>query len=242
MYTLREVSKCYSGVTALRPTTCTIPTKGLVVVMGPSGSGKSTLLRLLSFVELPDNGTVALDLDNASFASNDDRRPWPRVTCVFQKQFLWPHLTLRENISLPLRARGHVSHEAELERVIELFGMSEYIDRYPNEVSGGQAQRVALARALVLAPEVILIDEAHTGLDLEQQSILNKHLLTLRSNGVGLIVVSHSLEFASRFADNVIVIEDGAIVEVATREGIMNSASQYLKRAMELTKASQSTE
>ena len=238
MYKLNMVSKYYNEVCALRDVTCRIPVDSLVVIMGPSGAGKSTLLRLLSFIELPDCGTVELDLDSGCFSSEKEQRPWPVVTCVFQKQFLWPHLTLRENILLPLKFRVKYDYNNRINQVIELFDMKEFIDRYPNEVSGGQAQRAALGRALVLDPKIILIDEAHMSLDLEQQSVLNDYLIKLRSNGVGLIIVSHSFEFAYRFADNIIVIEEGRIVEEVINSNRITPISRYLKNAVILTNLS----
>jgi ABC-type polar amino acid transport system ATPase subunit len=242
MYTLEKAARHYSGITAIRDATCTIPTNGLAVVMGPSGSGKSTLLRLLSFVEQPDEGSVSLSLDGHTYTSDGMARPWPQVTCVFQKLFLWPHLTLIENIRLPLRVSRAADVEERVSDVVELFDMSDFIGRYPNEVSGGQAQRAALARALVLRPKVILIDEAHTGLDLEQQRILNERLHALRSRGVGLVIVSHSLSFAYQYADTVIVLEEGAVVESLSRSVMTHPRSGYLRRAVDLMRSEPGSE
>lgn len=231
MYTLTNIDKQYGSVTVLSNVSCEIPTDEVVVVMGPSGSGKSTLLRLLSFIELPDRGTISLTLNDDVFDSVGEQRPWPRVTCVFQGKFLWPHITLFNNIRLPLLAAGHKDANDRVEEVIALFQMNDFIQRFPNEVSGGQAQRVALARALVLRPELVLIDEPHTGLDLQQQSILNRHLLALRKSGVGLIVATHSLEFVRQYADSVVVTENGAIPAVTSKETFAHPDSEYLKRA-----------
>lgn len=231
MYTLINVEKQYGSVTVLSSISCEIPTDAVVVVMGSSGSGKSTLFRLLSFLELPSRGTICLKLNSDVFDSVGERRPWPRVTCVFQKQFLWPHMTLIENIRLPVLAAGHKDANERVEEVIALFQMSDFIHRFPNEVSGGQAQRVALARALALRPELVLIDEPHTGLDLQQQSILNEHLLALQASGVGLIVATHSLDFVRRYADTVAIIENGTIPAVTSKEEFVHPDSQYLKRA-----------
>jgi ABC-type Fe3+/spermidine/putrescine transport system ATPase subunit len=213
MYTLKNVIKSYGVVEAIKGISCNIPTDQFVCIMGASGSGKSTLLRLLSFVETSDQGSIQLVLQGEEFDSMQSPRPWPQVTCVFQKQFLWPHLSLRQNISLPLELKDTSDAEERIEKAIDLFGMSSFVDRYPNEVSGGQAQRVALARALVLNPKLILIDEAHGGLDVGQQEILNAHLLKLRDSGVGLIVVTHSLEFAEKYADMIIHLEEGSLTE-----------------------------
>src|SRR5712692_2724988 len=232
MYTLHRVHKSYGQTTVLKDLSGEIRTDGFVFILGPSGSGKSTLLRLLSFVEVPEQGSIHLDLGGRQLDSATSGRPWPQVTSVFQKQFLWPHLTLRDNITLPLRAAGARDIDRKLQMVIKLFGMSTFIDRFPNQVSGGEAQRAALARALVLNPELVLIDEAHGGLDLEQQKIVNEHLVTLRESGVGLIVVTHSLAFARKYADEVLVIEDETITELGPRTILDKPTSSFLRRVL----------
>lgn len=235
MYTLINVGKRYGTNLVLKSITCELPLDGLLAIMGPSGAGKSTLLRLLAFLETPDVGDLHLQLGKTRFGGRNKDRPWPNVTLVFQKQFLWPHLTLRENIVLPLRAEHHVNVRSKLEAVVERFEMSSFVDRYPNEVSAGQAQRGALARAFVLDPKVILLDEAHFGLDLEQQEILNQHLTALRKSGVGLIVVTHSLDFVRKYAGRILVIEDGSLAEFGDRMLLTTPASQYLRRAIGLS-------
>jgi ABC-type sugar transport system ATPase subunit len=232
MYTLKNVYKIYGQTCALEDINCEIPTDKFVVVLGPSGSGKSTLLRQMSFIEIPDRGNVHLELNGRIFCSNKPDRPWPRLTSVFQKQFLWPHLTLRENIELPLRERGSRNIVDKIQKVTDLFDMSSFLDRFPNEVSGGQAQRAALARAFTLNPELILIDEAHGGLDLEQQHILNSQFISLKHSGVGLIVVTHSLDFARRYADHVIVLEKGRMVENGPSSVFKNPSSRFLQLAL----------
>ena len=231
MYILQDVSKLYGQTHALDRVSIELPTNKFVVVLGPSGCGKSTLLRQLSFIEVPEEGSITLELNGSIFDSDLKDRPWPRLTCVFQKQFLWPHLTLRENIELPLKHNNRSSRE-EIEKIIQQFNMLSFVDRYPNEVSGGQAQRAALARAFALKPELMLIDEAHGGLDLEQQHILNSHFVSLKHVGVGLIVVTHSLEFAQKYADYVIVLENGRIVEFGTLSIFENPQSRFLQLAV----------
>lgn len=234
MYRLDKLCKSYGETRVLLDISCELRTDGFVFVVGPSGSGKSTLLRLLSFVEMPDSGIVTLELGERRFGSPGSVRPWPKLTSVFQKQFLWPHLTLRDNIRLPLCC-GHADDiDRSVQRVVDLFDMSTFIDRFPNEVSGGQAQRAALARALVLNPQLILIDEAHGGLDLEQQKIVNDHLLMLRNSGVGLIVVTHSLEFARKYADEVVVLENGTVTEIGSPAVFDRPTSGFLRRIIQL--------
>jgi ABC-type Fe3+/spermidine/putrescine transport system ATPase subunit len=232
MIVIDQVDKSYGGVSVLKAATCEIPTDGFTFVMGPSGSGKSTLLRLLSMVETPTRGRIAINVGGRVFSSDSSARPWPELTCVFQRQFLWPHLTISENIALPLRANKRTDISERVSRVINLFDMSSFADRYPNEISGGQAQRAALARALALEPRVILIDEAHSGLDIEQQVTLNEHLLALRSTGTALIVVSHSLDFTLQYADRIIIVEDGRLQISNSLEGLQNMDSPFVRRVL----------
>ena len=230
MYMIREVAKSYGESIVLRSINCTFEAGAISVVLGPSGCGKSTLLRLMSFLEMPDAGDVTLEAAGRVFKSTDaPLSPWPIVTCVFQRQFLWPHLTLRQNILLPLNSRGRDSYQTA-NRVIELFDMESFVDRFPNEVSGGQAQRAALARAFALEPSFILLDEAHSYLDLEQQGALNTHLGILRRRGIGLVVVTHSLHFASNLADKIIVLDDGEVVEEGSRDLLRAPRSAFLRR------------
>lgn len=232
MLTLENVTKAYGSVTALSGFDCTIPTDQFVIVLGPSGSGKSTFLRIASFLELPTEGTVQLELDGKTYTSKDTERPWPILTCVFQKQFLWPHLTLRQNIELPLAELNKKERNDRVAEVENLLEMRDFIDRYPNQVSGGQSQRGSLARALCLRPKLLLIDEAHTGLDIEQRETVNHHLIRLNNSGVGIILVTHSIDFASRFSDSVLVIQDGRAVEFGTRSILNSPKSRFLLSVM----------
>jgi ABC-type Fe3+/spermidine/putrescine transport system ATPase subunit len=231
MFILENISKSYGPIRALDKININIPSNNFVVILGPSGCGKSTLLRQLSFIEIPDQGIVMLNLNGATFKSDSTKRPWPKLTCVFQKQFLWPHLTLKENIELPLK-NNQRSTPAEVEKIIEQFEMEGFINRYPNEVSGGQAQRAALVRAFVLKPEIMLIDEAHGGLDLEQQHILNSHFVSLKHTGVGLIIVTHSLEFAQKYADFIVVLENGRVTDSGDQSIFKNPSSRFLHLAL----------
>ena len=232
MFILEGLSKQYGTHIVLRDVNARLPTTGIVAVMGASGAGKSTLLRLLAFIERPDAGKLSLSIDGTTYQSDDNPKPWPAVTCVFQRQFLWPHLTVRENILLPLRLNRPDRLDAKLRMVTDLFDMSSYIDRYPNEVSVGQAQRGALARAFVLEPQMILMDEAHSALDLAQQCFLNGYMEKLRDAGVAIIVVTHSLDFARRHADQIIVIEDQTLAEIGPVEILINPRSRYLRAAL----------
>lgn len=191
-----DIWKRYSDQAVLRGASISVSGGSATVIVGPSGSGKSTLLRSISLIETPDSGRVEID-GTEYFNDQRERRgaiPWPAVTVVLQQLFLWPHLTLRENIELPARLRGRPLHDQSA--VCETLGIQEHLRRYPNEVSIGQRQRAAVARAMMLDPKYLLLDEITSSLDVEQiESMLC--LLELKlADGVGLIVVTHHLGFA----------------------------------------------
>ena len=162
------------------------------VIIGPSGSGKTTLLKVLALVEQPDSGKIIVDDEQFNFPPVvASQPPWPKITVVFQQLFLWPHLTLLQNIQLPLSLRqkayngkdrrvaaGNLDpgfsdqdEQRRLGDLIELFEMQSFVHRYPNEASLGQRQRAALARAVILQPKYLLLDEITSSLDVEQISI-----------------------------------------------------------------------
>lgn len=185
-------------------------------IIGPSGSGKTTLLKALSLLDLPQEGVITLDDANYKFplVSNNIIPPWPRVSVVFQQLFIWPHLTLRKNIELPLEIKGKLQDNKEyLEELYTMFDMKGFLDRFPNEASVGQRQRVALVRALALKPEYLLLDEITSSLDVEQSEIILSHLVTIKQRGVGILMVAHDINFAVSNADNVCFMENGKITK-----------------------------
>lgn len=205
----------------------------LTALIGPSGAGKSTLLRVLSCLEKPDSGSIQVDDHVYRFPwdlSSVECQPWPRVTAVFQQLFLWPHLTLRNNIALPLSLRSVDPQEiqARIEGLIRRFDMAAFIDRYPNQVSGGQRQRAAIARALALKPAYLLLDEITSALDVEQAAAIIKHLEVLKSEGIGILMITHYLGFLERTANEIVFMEKGEVaergavqVEVVKEKGVL---------------------
>jgi ABC-type polar amino acid transport system ATPase subunit len=197
----------------------------IVVVIGPSGGGKTSLLRAVSLIDPPTSGTIEIDHDIYKFPSRSmPAPPWPRLTVVFQQLFLWPHLTLRQNIELPLQLRGDAV-PAYVANLIEEFQMTSLIHRYPNAVSTGERQRAALIRAIALRPRYLLLDEVTAAQDVERVALVLRKVQELRAEGVGIVIVTHALSFARRAADAVYFIDSGTV----TREGdgtILDSPSR----------------
>jgi len=203
------------------------------VIIGPSGSGKTTLLKVLALLDPPDSGNISVDDWNCEFPLVDPGKfapPWPKVTVVFQQLFLWPHLTLLQNITMPVSLRHQEQKQERLQELIKLFDMESFIRRYPNEASLGQRQRVALVRALLLEPKYLLLDEITSSLDVEQVAIILTHLKELAATGIGILTVTHLLHFAQEAADRVIFMDSGQIVDCGGKEVLLQPRQERVKR------------
>lgn len=210
------ITKKYDSKVVLDNVSVEVERGKITSIIGPSGGGKTTLLKMLSMLEMPQAGSIVLDDKVYNFPEDalDIVPPWPKVSVVFQQLFIWPHLTIRGNIELPLEAKGLLEeNKAYLEELYEMFHMREFIDRYPNEVSLGQRQRGALVRALALKPDYLLLDEITSSLDVEQAEIILSHLVTIKEKGVGIIMVAHDIDFALSSADNVYFIDGGKVIK-----------------------------
>lgn len=232
----KKITKQYYGREILKGIDIKVEPGKITSLIGPSGSGKTTLLRVLSMLELPDSGSIFLDSEKYNFPvqSNEIIPPWPRVSVVFQQLFLWPHLTLRQNILLPLKGVRDDQHIGEL---IKILQMEEFIDRYPNQVSLGQRQRVALARALALNPEYLLLDEITSALDVEQVNIILNHLQALKDKGVGILIVTHLLNFAQRASDQIVFLDEGKVIETGGKEILEKPKHERIQKFLSIVKA-----
>jgi ABC-type polar amino acid transport system ATPase subunit len=234
-----SISKSYGALQVLKNISLAVRPGKITVLLGPSGAGKTTLLKCMSLLEPPNHGEIQVDGGKFQFPLPKGTTlapPWPELTVVFQQHFLWPHLTIRENILLPFEHRPDFTM-TRVQELIRLFDMADFVDRYPNEASLGQRQRAALARAFVLNPKFILLDEITSALDVEQIHNLFLHLREMRRRGIGILLITHVLGFARGLiedgdGDEVVFLDDGVVVERGGIELFDAPGSQRLKQFM----------
>ena len=235
MLNVKNIDKNIEGKRILKNISLSLNSGKIISIIGPSGAGKTSLLRAISLIDFPDSGSIEIGEDKYQFPITQAEKVenyYPNLTIVFQQFFIWPHLTIRENISLALR--GDVDQE-HFNEIVELFQMNEFLDRYPNEVSLGQRQRAALARALMLKPKYLLLDEVTSALDIEQSHLILGHLKDIAKKGVGIILVSHALHLVSKISDKIIFLENGEIVEEGDVSILTNPKTNRLKEFINIS-------
>ena len=193
----------------------------VVVVVGPSGSGKSTFLRSLNLLEVPDQGHIYFEGVDITDKHVDINKHRQKMGMVFQHFNLFPHKTIKENITLaPIKLLGKSKEEAD-KRAMELLervGLAEKADSYPSQLSGGQKQRIAIVRSLAMDPDVILFDEPTSALDPEMVGEVLELMKQLAREGMTMVVVTHEMGFAKEVGSRVIFIDSG------DRQNQMNSS------------------
>ncbi len=214
---LRNITKDYPGHRALDGVSLEVPPGAFFSLLGPSGCGKTTTLRLVAGFEEPTAGEIYLKGERIN-----GRRPYERnVSTVFQNYALFPHMTVRGNIEFGLRRRRSGEIGRRVREVLELMQLSGKETRYPSQISGGERQRVALARSLVLAPDVLLLDEPLSALDPNLRKQVRAELKALqRKVGTTFLFVTHDQEEALSLSDQIAVMHCGRIEQVGTPEDV----------------------
>lgn len=209
------------------------------VLMGLSGSGKSTLLRCINRLIEPTVGKIYIDDEDITSFSEEKLRELRRkkLGMVFQRFALFPHRTVIQNVAFGLEIQGVEERErlAKARQLLEMVGLKEWENAYPDQLSGGMQQRVGLARALASDPGILLMDEAFSGLDPLIKREMQNELLSLQSKvNKTIIFVTHDLDEALRIGDRIALMKDGCIVQIGTPEEILtNPANEYVRKFVE---------
>ena len=214
-----QVSKHYGSVQALDSVSLAIADREFFTLLGPSGCGKTTLLRVLAGFESVSSGRVALFGKELS-ALPPFKRP---VNTVFQQYSLFPHMSVRENVLFGLQMKGVDSAAAgrRADQMLELVQLSDFATRKPSQLSGGQQQRVALARALAPEPQVLLLDEPLSALDLKLRQSMRSELKQIQQDsGITFVFVTHDQEEALTMSDRIAVMSQGQLQQVGDAEEI----------------------
>ncbi|HDG97320.1 MAG TPA: ABC transporter ATP-binding protein [Desulfobacterales bacterium] len=216
---LRNLTKKFGHVTAIRDLNVEIKNGEIVSFLGPSGCGKTTTLRLIAGLERPTDGEIYIDGELVSSKKTlvpPERR---NLGMVFQNYAVWPHMTVFANVAYPLRIRKIPKKEImqRVEEMLELVGMRGYEARYPDQLSGGQQQRVALARALIVRPAALLLDEPLSNLDAKLRERMRFELMELHKNTkITVVYVTHDQAEAMVLSDRIMVMNEGTIQQVGT--------------------------
>ena len=245
---LKLLDEGYSKEEILSETGCTVAVNKanfevkegeFFVIMGLSGSGKSTLIRLINRLIEPTEGKIFIedkDISNLDKKSLLNVRR-EKLSMVFQRFALFPHRTILENAEFGLEIQNKDKEERRqtAREALEMVGLGEYVDQYPDQLSGGMQQRVGIARALTNDPEVLLMDEAFSALDPLIRKDMQDEMVELQSKMKKTILfITHDLDEALRLGDRIALMKDGSIVQIGTPEEILvNPANDYVEKFVE---------
>lgn len=216
MISFDKVHKSFGKLEVLKGIDLQIPKGQVVTLIGPSGSGKSTILRCINGLEMPTSGTVTVDGVNITDPKADIQKVRRNIGMVFQHFNLFPHMTVMENMLYAPTHVAKVSREeaqAKAMKLLELVGLTEKADAYPNKLSGGQKQRIAIVRALAMDPEVLLFDEPTSALDPEMVGEVLGVMKDLADQGMTMVIVTHEMGFAREVATRVLFMDGGQVLE-----------------------------
>jgi glutamate/aspartate transport system ATP-binding protein len=221
MIEIKKVSKWYGQFQVLTDCSTQVEKGEVVVVCGPSGSGKSTLIKTVNGLEPFQQGEIRVNGVSVGDPKTDLPKLRSQLGMVFQNFELFPHMSIVENLTIAqIKVLGRSKDEAVAKglALLKRVGLSAQADKFPGQLSGGQQQRVAIARALAMDPICMLFDEPTAALDPEMISEVLDVMVQLAQEGMTMMVVTHEMGFARKVANRVIFMDQGAIVEDATKE------------------------
>ena len=220
-----DLHKSFGKLHVLKGVSETIHTGETVSIIGPSGGGKSTFLRCLNLLEVPDKGHIFFEGQEITGKKVDIDLHRQKMGMVFQHFNVFPHLSVRKNITLAptlVKKMDKDAANAKAEELLERVGLLEKIDTMPSKLSGGQKQRLAIVRALAMEPDVMLFDEPTSALDPEMVGEVLEVIQDLAKSGMTTVIVTHEMGFAREVSDRVLFMDDGNSLESGTSDQVFN--------------------
>jgi glutamate/aspartate transport system ATP-binding protein len=221
MISIRDVSKWYGAFQVLKDCSTDVSKAEVVVVCGPSGSGKSTLIKTVNGLEPFQKGTILVNGVSVGDSKTNLSKLRAHIGMVFQNFELFPHMSVERNLTLAqVKVLGRNEEEARTKglKLLDRVGLLAHKAKYPGQLSGGQQQRVAIARALSMDPVAMLFDEPTSALDPEMINEVLDVMVELAKEGMTMMVVTHEMGFARKVAHRVIFMDQGRIVEDASKD------------------------
>ncbi|WP_306804742.1 amino acid ABC transporter ATP-binding protein [Peribacillus frigoritolerans] len=239
MIRIKNLNKSYGNLHVLKDIDMKVLDSDVVCLIGPSGSGKSTLLRCLNYLEKKDSGQILIEGTEINPGTHDINKIREKVGMVFQHFYLFPHMTVLENV---IEAPTHVKKVPKAQAIEEAktllakVGLSDKADVYPSKLSGGQKQRVAIARALAMKPDILLFDEPTSALDPELVGEVLATMKELALEGMTMVVVTHEMSFAREVGDWIVFMHNGRVVESGPpKEFFTNPKEERTKEFLQTT-------
>ena len=231
---VHNLKKNFGKLEVLKDISIEIREGEVVCMIGPSGSGKSTFLRCLNRLEKITSGHVVVDGHPISDPNTNINKVRENIGMVFQHFNLFPHLTVKENITLAPTELKLMGKEEAGRKALELLarvGLADKAEAYPGQLSGGQKQRVAIARSLAMNPDIMLFDEPTSALDPEMVGEVLEVMKQLAADGMTMVVVTHEMGFAREVADRVVFMDEGYIVEEGTPDVVFGNPREERTRS-----------
>jgi len=224
------LAKKFGDLTVIDNLSLDVPAGEFVTILGPSGSGKTTALNMIAGFVTPSHGEILIDGRPITHLPIEKRN----LSMVFQGYALFPHMSVKDNVSFPLRMRRFSSAAIALKvgDALELVQLSQFADRYPRQLSGGQRQRVALARAIISEPPLLLMDEPLGALDLKLRGQMQEEIKRLhRKIGCTVVSVTHDQDEAMTLSDRIVIMDGGRIVQMGTPTEIYDKPNSMFAAA-----------
>jgi glutamate/aspartate transport system ATP-binding protein len=226
MIEIKNISKWYGSFQVLTECSTRVAKGDVMVVCGPSGSGKSTLIKTVNGLEPFQKGEILVDNISVGSPKTNLSKLRARIGMVFQNFELFPHLSIRQNLTIgQVKVLGRSLDEATAKglKYLDRVGLLAQQDKFPGQLSGGQQQRVAIARALAMDPIAMLFDEPTSALDPEMINEVLDVMVGLAQEGMTMMVVTHEMGFAKRVANRIVFMDQGAIVEDCSKDAFFGS-------------------